>query len=139
VVIDKDNKQEIGKRLWQYVLEELQHSPRVMVEVKPYKQTRSQQQNRLMWDWYRLICRTTGQIMEEEELHEHMKARVLGFEEVIVPAFGKYPSRAYFKPKSTTKLSTKEMSEFLNAVEELAKQLNVVLYYPQDYQKIIGE
>ena len=93
--------------------------------IKPYKKNRTRSQNSLMWQYYAIIGDFMG--MPSADLHELMKVRVLGVEE-------KYVSGELIRrPKSTTGLSTKEMVEFIIAIEMLAVELNLVLERPDDY------
>lgn len=105
------------------------------VEVKEYKCTRSQAQNKLLWRWYGIIAKDLG--MTPDDLHEQMKARVLGYVEVDVPPrlYGFMgATRRIAIPKSTTKLSVQEFTEFLRAVETLAGELGIRLPRMSDYQ-----
>jgi hypothetical protein len=68
---------------------------------------------------------------DAEELHEELKARFLGFNQVY--RYGK----ECLIPKSTTKLSTAQMAEHLNKIEEFAKLMNVRLPIPQEYEYIM--
>jgi len=99
------------------------------VEIKEYKPNRSLAQNRLLWSWYNVIKKETGN--DPEDLHEEMKVRILGVEE---------KERAGVKlivPKGSRWLSTKEFTMFLEAVEMLANQLGIILPYPTDYDFIM--
>lgn len=109
----------------------IRKSPLMSVEIKPYKRNRSEAQNRLMWMWYHIISMDTGQIAED--LHEEMKVRVLGVEEKeVLGPYGKMVR--LIVPKSSTKLSTQEMTDFLRAIEALAAELEIILPRPDDYK-----
>lgn len=109
----------------------IRKSPLMSVEIKPYKRNRSEAQNRLMWMWYHIISMDTGQIAED--LHEEMKVRVLGVEEKeVLGPYGKMVK--LIVPKSSTKLSTQEMTDFLRAIEALAAELEIILPRPDDYK-----
>lgn len=99
------------------------------VEVKPYKKNRSVRQNNTMWMWYSVLSKHTG--IDPEDLHDEMKARVLGWTTKIIQG----QEREVLK--STTKLSTNEMAKFMTAIEALAMELNVQLPMPQDYGYIM--
>lgn len=108
---------------------------KVAVEIRPYRSTRSQAQNRLMWMWYREIGEYCG--YSPQEVHERMKARVLGVESVTLPRWfmGDDVGRLELvRPKSTAGLSVQEMTEFLVAIEALARHLGIALPYPDDYR-----
>ncbi len=100
------------------------------VVIKPYKKNRSTSQNRTMWMWYNELSKHTGHT--PEELHEQMKVSVLGVDRRVVHG------QALIIPKSTTGLSTKDMSEFMRAIEELARELQVRLPIPDDYKYAMG-
>lgn len=109
--------------------------PVMQVEVKPYKAHRSQAQNRLMWMWYGVIAKDLG--MTPEELHEVMKARVLGFVEVDIPRAlkGDKPMASRIAiPRSTTSLNSGEMTNYLEAIDALARELGIILPHPDDYR-----
>lgn len=110
---------------------------RVLVDVKEYRKNRTNAQNRLMWKWYGILSDHTG--YEPEELHEMMKARVLGFESVTVPAaMNRGNEVTYQRPRSSTTLNTKEMTDFMVAIEQLAQELGCTLVYPEDYSYMMG-
>ncbi|HRI77264.1 MAG TPA: recombination protein NinB [Alphaproteobacteria bacterium] len=94
------------------------------VEIKQHRKNRSVAQNRLYWMWVNTLAETLG--YEPDELHDHLKVRFIGVKEVTV--FGK----AVSIPKSTTSLSTAAFTEYLNKVEALARELKVILPYPDD-------
>lgn len=123
------DSKEARKRVADYVAR-LTASPLMCVEVKPYKKNRSVAQNRLLWLFYSEIAKHIG--TTPEELHEEMKVRVLGVEQKVI--LGK----EIIQPKSTTKLDVQGMTNFLEAVEALARELNVVLPIPDDYGYAMG-
>ena len=104
----------------------------IRVEIKEYKKNRSTAQNRLLWAWYDVIAKDTG--YEPEDLHEEMKVRVLGVERKVVRGI------ELIVPKSSTKLSVQEMTQFLHSVEALAAELGIALPYPRDlYDEAFGK
>lgn len=102
----------------------------VMVTFKPYKKDRSAAQNRLMWLWYGILSKDQGNT--PDELHELLKERLLGFE--IIQINGK----DYIRPKSTKKLKVSEFADYLQKIEMLACELNIVLPHPEDYRFAMG-
>ena len=102
----------------------LRGSPLMSVEVKRHKKSRTQAQNRLMWMWYGVICDATGN--EPEDLHEQMKVRVLGVEKKVILG------QAIIVPRSTKDLDTQGMTNFLEAIEALAVELEVALPIPDE-------
>jgi hypothetical protein len=94
------------------------------VNIKPYKKSRSNAQNRLLWSWYNELEDVTG--YKADDLHELLKVRFLGTEEKEI--WGEKLTVA----KSTTKLTTTEFTEYLEKVEMLANELNITLPKPAD-------
>lgn len=98
--------------------------PVMEVTVRPYKSKRSVEQNRLYWGVYlKTIADHTGHTAEE--LHELFKAKFLYRENLTVcgtdlPMFA-----------STTKLNTREFTDFLDRVQQFA-QHELGCYLPAD-------
>lgn len=98
----------------------------IEVHIKPYKKNRTKSQNDTMWMWYEEIGKFMGHT--PEELHRLMKVRVLGIDETVIDG------QLLREPKSTTKLTTKGMADFMRSIEMLAGELNVIIPYPDDYR-----
>lgn len=96
------------------------------VEIKKYKKNRSLAQNRTYWLWLGIIGEFNGD--SPEDLHELFKLRFLGHEEKTIMG------ESVTLVRSTAKLTTLEFGEYLVKVEMLAKQLGIVLPYPDDYR-----
>ena len=111
-------------------IDSLTYDGKTEVTIKPYKKNRSTSQNRLMWQYYNLLEKETGQ--PAEDIHEQMKVAVLGVDRRMVKG------QLLVMPKSTTKLTTKEMTEFLQAIEVLTGSLNITLPRPDDYNYAMG-
>lgn len=98
------------------------------VVIRPKKSRRSLDQNALHWkrlDVVRMhIADSTGQIFSAEELHEFFKAKFLDVRLVEVGGES-IPCR-----RTTTKLNTKEMSEFMDAIDRYCIE-RLHLYLPQ--------
>ena len=103
----------------------LRGNPVQCVEIKTYKRVRSTAQNRLLFGWIDLISQETGQ--PKEDIFDEIKVRVLGVEKKIVAG------QALIVPKKSSTLSTQEFTEILRGVEELAKELDIILFKPDDY------
>lgn len=100
------------------------------VHIKEHKKNRTKSQNDTYWMWLADIASHFG--YTEEELHETLKVRFLGVDEYIVDGV------TLRKPKSTTKLKTKEMAEYMLKVEMLARQNDIRLRIPDDYKYAMG-
>ena len=98
----------------------------IEVFIRPYKKNRTRAQNSTIWMWYEVIGDYLG--MSSEDLHELMKVRVLGIEEKTING------ELIRTPKSSAKLSTREMADFMTAIEVLAIEFGLKLPYPDDYK-----
>ena len=124
-LIDENRRQDAIKHI-----ESLDISTEYEVFIRPYKRNRSRSQNNLIWMWYPYIAENTG--YTEEELHEILKRIVIGYDVFM------YDCRYYIKPKTSTRLTVKGMTKFINAIEWLADWLEIKLPYPDDYNVAIG-
>ncbi len=120
-IIDSKEKR---KKVAQEVVR-LPGSPVYSVEIKPYKKNRSLAQNRTMWMWYAVLAEHLN--CESEDIHEEMKVRVLGVERRTVLG------QPLIIPKSTTDLDVEGMSRFMEAIQALAADMDVVLPLPDDF------
>lgn len=101
------------------------------VVIKPYKKDRSAAQNRLMWEYITTLADYTGN--SKDDMHEILKLRFLGSE--TITALGYKIER----PRSTTKLTTAEFTDYLDKIDALAIQLGVRLPKPEDlYYEAMG-
>ena len=115
-----------------YILTTLRDGEYTMtIERKKNKRTLSQ--NALMWMWFTCISRETGQPVQD--IHDIYCARLLSRTAVtprgeIVRVYGQ-----------TSKLSTAEMTEFMNAVQADAAEMGIILPLPEDayYQDFVEE
>ncbi len=94
------------------------------VTIKKYKKDRSYAQNRLMWMWLGIISNDTGE--SPENLHEIFKLKFLGTEKIQSLGYN------IEIPKSTTRLTTQEFTDYLDKIEALAMSINIRLPHPQD-------
>jgi len=100
------------------------------VEIKPYRSTRSLEQNRLYWMWLSCIQEETGQI--RDDIHVYLKQEFISFE--YKPIFGKQVS-VY---KSTKELNTKEFTVYLDTVKKWAYDFHDI-DLPEPHEKRYGE
>ena len=84
-----------------------------VVEIRPLEASRTIAQNSLLWTWYSIIGQDIG--YSTHELHKIFKGRFLN-------------------GKSTSSLSTKEFSYYLNQIDLLCQDYNIELPYGQDYK-----
>ena len=94
------------------------------VIIEPYKKDRTKAQNRLYWLWLGIIAADTGN--SPENLHEVLKLKFLGTEKI--------QSLGYLIeiPKSTTKLTTQEFTDYLDKIEALALSIDIRLPHPAE-------
>lgn len=101
------------------------------VEIKPYRRKRTQAQNNTLWMWCRVIGNELG--IGEKELHEQLKIKILGVEKKQVLG------QTLILPKSSADLTPREMADFLDAVDQFAKELDINLPYPDDLKFIMDK
>lgn len=96
-------------------------------EIKKKRKDRTIDQNSLYWLWTTCIEQETGQ--PKEDIHEFFKMKFLGVSERT--AF----NLTFFVPNSTTKLDTKQFTDFLDQVQAFAAtDLGITLPNPEDLQ-----
>jgi len=93
------------------------------IEITKHKKSRSVSQNRLMWMWLNIISNDTGN--DPDDLHELLKMKFLGTEKKV------FMGSEIERPKSTTKLSTLEFTNYLDKIETLATSIGIVLPHPE--------
>jgi hypothetical protein len=94
------------------------------IEITKYKKDRTASQNKLMWMWLGIISNDTGE--SPENLHNIFKLRFLGTEKIQSMGY------SIEIPKSTTKLTTQEFTDYLDKIEGLALSIDIRLPHPQD-------
>jgi len=126
IIIDQERK----SNCLEYI-KSLPHDGTICVEVKEYIKNRTTAQNRTMWMWYNDITSGTG--TTPESLHREMKIRHLGVTKEIISG------NLIIEPKSTKRLGVQKMTEFLEAVQALAVQLDIKIRIPDDYGYAMGK
>jgi len=99
------------------------------VTIKPYKKSRSHEQNALLWKWYGEIrnhlAETTGEQYQNEDIHEFMKDKFLDRKAVTIAGDVRIVAG------STAKLNTSDMHEYLNRLDiYCADELGLMLTQP---------
>lgn len=84
-------------------------SGEIEIIMRPFKENRTDRQNRFYWAYMRLIADETGD--NENDLHEYFKRKHLP------PRFATVMQKEIKLPASTTKLNTKEFSEYIKKIE----------------------
>lgn len=107
------------------LISKLDLSKRWKVTVARHQNKRSLNQNSLYWKWLGIIAQETGH--EADELHEYFKAKFLP------PVFVELEGEAEAIRRSTTKLNTQDMSDYMDKVNAFAaSQLGIILPQPDD-------
>jgi hypothetical protein len=95
------------------------------VTVRPYRRSRSLEQNALLWAWYSVVAQETGHT--DEEIHEVCKLKFLP------PVFVDVAGEVHEVRRTTTKLKVDEMSRYMDNVHAWAiTELGVLLPLPDD-------
>lgn len=96
---------------------------RVVISLSEVKKTRSSQQNRYYWSCVvRLITdafRDAGNVVTAEDTHHFLKQHVGKLTQVLVTADGE----VFRAPGSTTRLTTTEFSDYVEAVKAWAAEI----------------
>lgn len=93
------------------------------VSIEEHKSTRSQNQNRIYWKWISIIGNHVGQ--PREDMHRTFAIRFLEPELFVVDG------KQYVGAKSTTGLTTKEFTEYLDKINATALALGLQLPTPE--------
>lgn len=94
------------------------------VKIEEHKASRSTQQNRLYWEWMTILGDETG--LSKEDMHATFSIRLLGPEVFFVDG------KQYVRARSTTSLTTKEFSEYLDQISATAMAMEIRLPRPAD-------
>lgn len=113
-----------------------------VVEIRPYKKNRSEQQNRYYWAIITIIAADLG--LTKDEMHDEYKERFLlpifirddsGYAEMVgaVLAADSGLMRQVVKLTSTTQCSVKQFGEYLDEIKHNACGLGIRLPLIEDY------
>ena len=97
------------------------------IEITKYKKDRTKAQNRLYHMWIEIISNETGE--SHDNLCEIFKLRFLGTEKIQSMGY------SIEIPKSTTKLTTQEFTDYLDKIESLALSIDIRLPHPELYNE----
>lgn len=128
VIVLRDDM--LRQRLIRYV-QALDLSKPVQVTIEPYRKKRSLSQLRLMWLWISEVAEHvrehTG--MDSEDVHAFLK------EKFLPPRIIEIAGEAV-EYRTTTKLTTAEMSEYMDRIYAWATQeLGLLLPLPEEYMR----
>lgn len=99
------------------------------IKWKTWEKSRSLDQNSLYWMWLDRMAKhfSKQQKFTNEDMHDLMRHQFLGYEDKQISK-----TKIVSQLKSTTKLSTKEMSEYMTKVEAWAADNGCLLPRPED-------
>lgn len=103
--------------------------PTQAISIKPYVKKRSVDQNALYHMWVETFAQVTGYTHEEQ--HEVFKAMFLPIVERDVKGV------KLRELGSTTKLNTKEFSDYMKEIEALAVEYGIMLPYPEELMYVL--
>lgn len=121
---------EIERRRW-LAFVEAQPLP-LSVECKPYRKSRSNDQNAMLWAMYAPIAEHMG--YDPESIHEWMCGRMWGWKDVTVPKTPRNPEGLASVPVRTTTrnadgkrdvIDPQTFSKFVDMVDRIAAQAGV--------------
>ena len=107
------------------------------VEIRLRRKKRTLDQNALYWAHLSCISQETGN--STEDLHEYFRQKFLGCEKHIVQVGNE---DSVVVRRSTTKLDTKQMTEYMDKVWQFANDsLGIILPLPEDkyYEEFIEQ
>jgi len=103
-----------------------------VVEIKPNKLTRSNAQNNLYWEWVSLVSDELG--YTKDETHALLRDKFLGYNE-----YKNKKGSEIKELRSTTKLNTKDFTNYLEQIDILMAEYGITLPRPEDlYYKAMG-
>ena len=119
------------------ILEEIPHDGSVEVRILPYKKNRSYEANRFYWAIIKIIADEIGHT--KKELHEIYKRKFLikilarddeafyDLLQVVAKGGTEGDRKTFAKLTSTTGLSVKQFSEYIQEIIDLANGLGIIL------------
>jgi hypothetical protein len=101
------------------------------VEIKPYKKKRSVSQNALYWLWMKEISQgcyeSGGELIPDRTYHCYFRQKILGTTQL------KVNGTTVWDLKSTTKLNTKDFTQYLEDIEHyVGSEWGIALSHPED-------
>jgi len=95
------------------------------VDIKLYRRNRSASQNKLMWLWLQVIGDDLG-YTKDETYHE--------MSELYLPVITmrRFDGKKQETRLTTSKLNSKEFTDFLNNIELFAAGMGIILPHPED-------
>lgn len=118
IVLSTDKKFDTAKQALVHLWNTRETSELHEIIFRPYKARRSHEQNNLMWAVLTEISKQvkdeTGKYYSPEVWHNYFKATILGKDAIIMDG------KPELVQKSTTKLGTKEFSDYVTEIQAWA-------------------
>ena len=107
------------------------------IELKPYRHSRSLEQNALMWVWFRELSQSYqesyGEWLSDQTWHDVFVDKFLG---VGVVEVGGTIHKLH---TTTSELDVGEFSHFLTQIDQYcAEELGILLTHPAEYHRAMG-
>lgn len=124
------------------ILSNVEQDGTVEVLIRPYHKDRSYEQNRLYWKWIGVIIDELESEDTKKSIHEAFKhmflvpllsrdsERFFNLMKIVNEQGTKEDQTELISALSTTRLSVKQMTEYLNEIEKHAASLSIVLPQP---------
>ena len=94
-----------------------------IIEIKQNLDSRSTKQNRLYWQWIKVMTETG---YTKDEMHSILRDKFLGYEEVTTK------TNVIRVLRSTTDLKVGEFKDYLEQIDIFASEYGIVLPRPED-------
>ena len=131
VIERKKEKRHIIESMIVSHFSEFPDDEKAIIEIKQDKDSRSTKQNRLYWEWIKLLGTETG--YTKDEMHVVMRHKYLGYEEVTTK------TGVIKELRSTTKLNMGNFKDYLEQIDIFASEYGIVLPRPEDlYYESMG-
>ncbi len=123
VIERKKEKRHIIESMIVSHFHEFPESDKAIIEIKEDKDSRSTKQNRLYWQWIKVMTETG---YTKDEMHVIMRDKFLGYEEVTTK------TNVIRVLRSTTDLKVGEFKDYLEQIDIFASEYGIVLPRPED-------
>ena len=97
---------------------------KAVIEIMEDKDSRSTKQNRLYWEWIKVLGAETG--YTKDEMHMILRDKFLGYNEVTTK------KDVIKELRSTTKLNMGEFKDYLEQIDIFSSEYGIVLPRPED-------
>ena len=107
------------------------------IELKPYRHSRSLEQNALMWVWFRELSQSYqdayGEWKSDQTWHD------IFVDEFLTVEVTEVKGKVYKLHTTTSELNVEEFSDFLTQIDQFcAEELGILLTHPAEYHRAMG-